>query len=1342
MLHTRGGLASRLASVLLASLILIPLPRIAVPRATAAPQPTHQPPLLAITDATLWIRPGDRYYLRARLAWPGPSTSPELVVASYLAPPVETRSEFDLMVEGRVQPSLGLRLAAETVPPLRPGEEREIYLQADPNRAPLPPDPAVFPLQVRVESRGRALISALTWVIWLPSEPSPPLNMTLILPLDWNTTNGTSGPQEAGDVPKTLEAIATATVPLALAVNGRFLDFPNAPPRPAADSSPETRPQLRKTLDALKNAASRPGVELLASTYAPVDLPALAGGLPLQHARQQISRTAALLSALGFRALPLFAPYAGRLDPASATLLLQEHFTAALISGDSLSPPADPRFAPAAPAPVSWQGETLMALLPDETLSSRFSQLGTSLSALDFLAEAAVTWLQAPSVRRVATIYPTSVPDPGALTSLFSLLPRVPFLRFLTPSQALSLPRGPARKLLPRPNLPTPPPELTQALTLYSRLASMVEGEPQPLHIAIALLLSAEGGDWSKSGPGSAEHQMLTAGLSVLRGELNKLRVDVTPVTLTSRTGWVPVTLVNGTAYPLRARVSVSSSRIAFPSPELNVLLNPGQQVLLFAARAEVTGTELVEVSLAPPSGGPPLLTAELPVRSTAYNRIGLAITALAALALIVRGARRPRRGKGAPPAPPSPPKDASTPRDEGLTPPGGGQPCDQDTAGAFPRGRPSAATDGGASAHFRSPEDRKDPDPASDPEGPDGADLENLEEPEGYLVAEIDRGKLFRSGAAMAIGTAVSRLTGFLRTAALVASIGVAEDRLADAYNLANTTPNIVFELVAGGILSGAAVPLFVHALHESREAFSKAVRRIATAVALVLTLLTLLGVLLSPLVAQLYSRGVSPSHTQLLFRRAATVFLAFFLPQIVLYGLAAVATAAVNATGRFALPSLAPAVNNLLVVATALLLLVLPGGHPPTLSTISPAQTLALALGTTAGVAGMALLPWIQLRSLLRLPRGASLRKQARRHRNMVPPATHEAPTEQDQRKHPLVRPEATGEPSGRGPRLPAFLRTLANSLLDPTVQRLARLSRHILLYVATNQLALLVVMALASHVQGGFTAYQAAFTIFIIPHGLLGVSLHTVLLTPLSRFAVLGDRDRFNRAVSLGLRASALLITPATLGYLILGRPIVQTALEHGAVTTASVDLVASALLAFTVGLPGFTLFQLLVRAFYALHDSRTPARINFISTLAGTLLQIALFASLRTSSGRVAALALGYSLSYCLGAVLALWSLHQTTGFRAHRELVRTLARSAAASLFMAAPLAWAVAELWTPITSRGTGLARTSSEFLLLAALALAGALIYLFSLRAVSRRDWDLLTRSLRASLSRVPPSR
>jgi putative peptidoglycan lipid II flippase len=198
-----------------------------------------------------------------------------------------------------------------------------------------------------------------------------------------------------------------------------------------------------------------------------------------------------------------------------------------------------------------------------------------------------------------------------------------------------------------------------------------------------------------------------------------------------------------------------------------------------------------------------------------------------------------------------------------------------------------------------------------------------------------------------MTVGTVLSRLTGVIRLAVIAAALGIAESRLPDTYNLANTVPNIVYELVLGGVITSIFVPLFVELLEkEQRERAWEVISAILIVSLLVLTGIALLGVLAAPWIAHFYASRLEGSELALQ-RDTITFFLRLFLPQVVLYGLYFIVAGILNAHKRFAAP-----------------MYTLYG--QVTLANATTSQLLLIGLGTTLSVAPMGLLLLPSLRKL----------------------------------------------------------------------------------------------------------------------------------------------------------------------------------------------------------------------------------------------------------------------------------------------------------------------------------------------------------------------------------------
>lgn len=458
-----------------------------------------------------------------------------------------------------------------------------------------------------------------------------------------------------------------------------------------------------------------------------------------------------------------------------------------------------------------------------------------------------------------------------------------------------------------------------------------------------------------------------------------------------------------------------------------------------------------------------------------------------------------------------------------------------------------------------------------------------------------------------MAVGTVLSRVTGVGRLVAMTYALGVAESRLADAYTIANTLPNVLFELVLGGILTSVLVPVVVAELrnHESDDAW-RSISELVTAALALLVAVSVVTMVAAPWIVGAFSGrldGVRAARQQEL----ATFLLRFFAPQIALYGVAALAAGLLNAHDRFAVPMFAPILNNLVVIATFVRFAQLtPADVSDATVTQSEGTLLLLALGTTAGVAAMALAHLPALRAL------------------------------------------------------PGRIR-LHLDLSSPAVRSLGRLSGWTLGYVVANQVSFGLVLLLANGVQGGPTAFAVAFAFFQLPYGVAAVSIMTALFPRLSAEVAEGDDAAVAATVTTGLRSIALVMLPATAAYLVLAKPVVAAVLERGVMGPESSELVAGVLVMFAVGLLPFSVFLWALRAFYARHDARTPFAVNAVANLAYVVAALVLY-----RPNGVAGLALAHSISYVVGAGLALAVLSRRVRSLELRALAGPWARVAVAA----------------------------------------------------------------------------
>ncbi|MFL6129014.1 MAG: murein biosynthesis integral membrane protein MurJ [Mycobacteriales bacterium] len=436
----------------------------------------------------------------------------------------------------------------------------------------------------------------------------------------------------------------------------------------------------------------------------------------------------------------------------------------------------------------------------------------------------------------------------------------------------------------------------------------------------------------------------------------------------------------------------------------------------------------------------------------------------------------------------------------------------------------------------------------------------------------------LGRASRTMAIASAASRLTGFLRSLAVVAAIGVA--LTGNAYNTANTLPNIVYELLLGGVLTSVVVPLLVGAQERDPDRGEAYTQRLLTLTLVALAVATLLATLAAPLLTAAYVPDAG-------YKAELTTFLAYLLlPEIFFYGLGAMLAAILNTRGVFGPPAWAPVLNNAVVIAVAgLFLAVTKDAGRRTVESLSTGEVLLLGIGTTLGIVAQA---------VVLLP---ALRRTGFRWRWRLD-----------------LRGSRLGEAG-----------TLALWVIG---------------YVAVSQVGYLVQLRLANGVpddRPGTSVFVNASLLFQMPYGILGVSLLTALMPRMSRAAARGDRDRVLADLSLGSRLSALALLPITGLFMVLGPAIGTVVFGHGRTEVAEARTIGAVLAVSAFGLVPFAVTMLQLRVFYAVRDARTPTLIN-VGMVSAKVALCLLAAVLLPDRYLVAGLAVATSLSYVLGAVI--------------------------------------------------------------------------------------------------------
>ena len=410
----------------------------------------------------------------------------------------------------------------------------------------------------------------------------------------------------------------------------------------------------------------------------------------------------------------------------------------------------------------------------------------------------------------------------------------------------------------------------------------------------------------------------------------------------------------------------------------------------------------------------------------------------------------------------------------------------------------------------------------------------------------------LLRSNVVVASGTALSRITGLLRLVVLEAVLG--QTALSDAYLIANETPNIVYELLLGGLLSATLVPLFSTFVENDDDESTNVVLTVSV---MLMIALTVVAVVFAPFIFGLYSVNVADGVDADLYRSAGTTLARIFLIQILFYGLVALANAFLNSRRRFFAAAWAPILPNVIIISF-LLSLPEPGAGEWQLEEVLSNDRLrwTLGLGATVGIASMAL---VLLPAMWRT--GFRFRPNFRF-------------------RHPAVR------------------KLLSLSVLDGRFRRgqPGRASSS----CGTSPSPGRVTRAPTS------TPSPSSCS----PTGCSPCRSRRPSSPRCRDRSLDATVSGFVDQASLGLRMTALFTIPAGVGIFVLRQPIIGALLQRGDFTAEDADAAQRALAGLALGLGAFSIYLFVLRGFYAHKDAKTPFKINLVENLVNIVLAVVL------------------------------------------------------------------------------------------------------------------------------------
>ena len=543
--------------------------------------------------------------------------------------------------------------------------------------------------------------------------------------------------------------------------------------------------------------------------------------------------------------------------------------------------------------------------------------------------------------------------------------------------------------------------------------------------------------------------------------------------------------------------------------------------------------------------------------------------------------------------------------------------------------------------------------------------------------MAEQQRPDVARASAWMALGTIVSRLTGFGRLLLVAATIGTALN--ADLFNNANTVPNALYILLAGGVFNVVLVPQLVRAMKAHDDGGDAFAQRIITLGLLVLGVGTLLLVASVPWLVHVVFDGQLFRPEFAAQRESARLLMWLCMPQVFLYGAFVLVGQVLNARGRFGPMMWAPIVNNLVACTVLGAYLVVHGATPGT-GGFTTGQALLLGLGSTAGIA-------VQLGVLVPFLRRTGF----------------------------TFRPrfDFRGVGLGHTLRLGAWTLgfILANQVAFIAIQRLG--TRGTLDGARTGEQA------------AGSAVYEIGFLVSQMPHGVITVSLATAIIPTLSALAADRRHDRMLLELQRTMRIALTITVPLAAVVACLG-PAAAGVLGYVPSLRSSTEVIGWTVSAFAPAMVAFTVHYLVLRGFYADEDTRTPFLVQLVVAAVNVAAAVVLTAVVEPS--RVAqVLALSYGIAYVVGAALSGTLLSRRIGRLLDREMLVFTVRLAACTALAAATMVG----VDLVVDALGADTDTPTGSLLVLLVAGAAGGLVYVGAARLLRLRELGYLVSSV-----------
>ncbi|MAT97712.1 MAG: murein biosynthesis integral membrane protein MurJ [Anaerolineaceae bacterium] len=486
-----------------------------------------------------------------------------------------------------------------------------------------------------------------------------------------------------------------------------------------------------------------------------------------------------------------------------------------------------------------------------------------------------------------------------------------------------------------------------------------------------------------------------------------------------------------------------------------------------------------------------------------------------------------------------------------------------------------------------------------------------NKEQPVVETAVPSSHSLVMRAAGLVGVAVLLSRIVGLVREIVIRATLGTTT-LPAEAYEIAARFPETIFLIIAGGAIGSAFIPTFAtYFEQDDSEGGWRLFSNVINLVTVVVTAVSLLSILFAPnLVIWLADEKVA-ANPELLPLTVRLMRIMLLSP--IIFGASGVIMGALNARQHFLLPSLAPTIYNVGIIAGGLLLA---GNGPETVAT-------GLAIGTVVGALG---------HFLVQLP---GLRQKEARYTAVL---------------------------SLRDPGVKQVMRLMSPRVLGLSFSEVNKF----LIILLTDPMA-----------TGSLPALNSAFRLIIMPQGIIGQALGIAAFPTLASLAARGERDEMRQIFADSLRILLFLGMPFSVLFAVLAHPIVSFLFEWGLTGDEGITFVSFALLFYALGLVPLLALEVVARTFYALSDTLTPVLAGGVQIVIMWLLSLWFSQTVFPQQGwlPLGGLALGFSISNVIEVLLLLWLLRRKLGGIQGYSLLNGLWRMVVATLLMAGGIWW-------------------------------------------------------------------